>query len=442
MVVGLLGVLKAGGAYVPLDPSYPAERLAFMLDDCGATIVLTSSDLLDRLPDHDAYVVCVDRDHDAIAGRPATSPDGGRHPRQPRLRNLHVRLDRPPEGGAMITHRGLSNYLAWAARAYRVTEGVGSPVHSSVAFDLTVTSLFLPLLVGRRVDLLDEDRGVEALAEAFRRTSDYSLVKITPAHLQLLGGQIAPADAAGRTRAVVVGGEQLTPEHVASGWREHAPGRRSSTSTGRRRRSSGRCVHAPRDGLVSGAFPIGRPIARTRLYVLDRLMQPVPVGVVGELYIGGAGVARGYLGRPSLTAERFVPDPFGEEPGSRLYRTGDLARRRPDGLFDFLGRADDQVKIRGHRIELGEVESALARHPDVREAAAVAREDRPGDRRLVAYLAVESDRPSPTAEDLRTFLGRTLPAPMVPSAFVVIGSMPLTPNGKVDRSGPPPRARG
>jgi amino acid adenylation domain-containing protein len=436
LVVGLLGVLKAGGAYVPLDPSYPAERLAFMLADAGAPVLLTSSDLLGRLPQHEAYVVRVDRDADAIAKWPSTSPDGGAAPD-----NLaYVIYTSGSTGfpkGAMIVHRGLSNYLIWAARAYGVTGGVGAPIHSSVAFDLTVTSLFLPLLVGRRVDLLDEGQGVESLAEALRQSSDYSLVKITPAHLQLLGRQIDPEEAAGRTRAFVVGGEQLTAEHVTF-WREHAPETLIINEYGPTETVVGCCVYTlPSEGSTAGAFPIGRPIARTRLYVLDGLMQPVPFGVVGELYIGGAGVARGYLGRPSLTSERFVPDPFADGPGARLYRSGDLARRRPDGMLEFLGRADDQVKIRGHRIEPGEVESALARHPVVRGAAVVAREDRSGDRRLVAYLTVEPGRESPSTADLRAFLGRTLPAPMIPSAFVVADALPLTPNGKVDRTSLP-----
>src|SRR5262249_35286703 len=195
------------------------------------------------------------------------------------------------------------------------------------------------------------------------------------------------------------------------------------------------------DGAISGAIPIGRPIANTRLYVLNRSLEPVPPGVAGELYIGGAGVARGYLRRPHLTAERFLPDPFGKEPGARLYRPGDLARWRPDGQLGYRGGADQQVKIRGYRIEPGEVEAELVRCPSVREAVVVAREYGPDDLRLVAYLTAAPDGPAPTAAELRHHLKGSLPEPMIPSAFVVLESLPLTPNGKVDRDTLPPPER-
>ena len=199
----------------------------------------------------------------------------------------------------------------------------------------------------------------------------------------------------------------------------------------------GCCVYrVPRDQPISDPIPIGRPIANTRLYVANRNLEPVPVGVPGELYIGGAGVARGYLNRPGLTAERFIPDPFSAKPGGRLYRTGDLARWRPDGNLEYLGRLDHQVKVRGFRVEPAEIEEALARHPAVRETAVVGREDAPDDRRLVAYLTVAEGQPVPASLELRQFLRSSLPEPMVPSAYVVLEALPLTPNGKVDRRGP------
>ena len=243
--------------------------------------------------------------------------------------------------------------------------------------------------------MLDDDLGVEQLSEALRRWRDYSLVKITPAHLRWLGDQVDPREAGGRTRAFVIGGEQLREEHI-SFWREHAPETELINEYGPTETVVGCCVYrVPRDEAISGAVPIGRPIANTRLYVADRNLEPVPVGVPGELYIGGAGVARGYLNRPGLTAERFIPDPFGSEPGGRVYRTGDLARWRPDGNLEYLGRVDRQVKVRGYRIEPGEIEEALARHPAVRDTVVVAREDAPDDRRLVAYLTIADDRPVP-----------------------------------------------
>ena len=441
MVVGLLAVLKAGGAYVPLDPSYPAERLAFMIGDARTTVLLTQADLLVRLPASSASIICLDRDWRSIEAEPDGNLSGGAG-----LQNLAYVIytsgstGRPK--GAMINHLGLANYLSWCAKAYAVPVGLGAPVHSSISFDLTITALLAPLITGRRVDLLDEDLGIEQLSEALRRSRDYSLVKITPAHLRWLGDQVDPRDAAGRTRAFVIGGEQLRPEHV-SFWRQHAPETTLINEYGPTETVVGCCVYrVPRDQPISGPIPIGRPIANTRLYVANRNLEPVPVGVAGELYIGGAGVARGYLNRPGLTAERFIPDPFGLEPGGRLYRTGDLARWRADGNLEYLGRVDRQVKVRGYRIELGEIEEALAQHPAVRETAVLAREDAPDDRRLVAYLTVADDRPVPAGLELRQFLRKSLPEPMIPSAYVVLEALPLTPNGKVDREALPALERG
>jgi amino acid adenylation domain-containing protein len=430
LVAALLAILKAGGAYVPLDPAYPPGRLAFMLKDASVPVLLTQSELLGNLPATSAEVVALALDRDRIE-----EADDGDLPGGAGLDNLAYVIytsgstGRPK--GVMIHHRGLANYLAWATRAYTVHQGEGAPVHSSIAFDLTVTSLLVPLVAGRRVDLLDEDLGVEQLTAALRDPRDYSLVKITPAHLRALGDQLGPADAPGRTRAFVIGGEQLTAEHV-SFWREHAPETSLINEYGPTETVVGCCAYrVPRDQSNSGPIPIGRPIANMRLYVTDKRLEPVPMGVAGELYIGGPGVARGYLGRPGLTAERFIPDPFGVEPGGRLYRTGDRVRWRPDGNLEYLGRVDRQVKIRGFRIEPAEIEEALLRHRAVREAAVVAREDALGNQRLVAYLTVNPEQPRPTPEDLRAFSKGLLPEPMIASAFVILDAMPLTANGKV-----------
>jgi amino acid adenylation domain-containing protein len=315
-------------------------------------------------------------------------------------------------------------------------QGVGAPVHSSLAFDLTVTGLFGPLLAGGRVELIPEAAGVEGLGEALRQAAEpYSLVKLTPAHLEMLAQQLGPEQAAERTRAFIIGGENLLGEALRF-WQQHAPGTVLVNEYGPTETVVGCSVYqvldaVPREGSVS----IGRAITNTQLYVLDAQLQPVPVGVSGELYIGGAGVARGYLGRPELTAERFVPDPFSGEAGARLYRTGDAARYLADGNLEFLGRLDDQVKVRGFRIELGEIEAALRECAGVRDVAVVAREDAPGQRRLVAYVVPDGQPPAINA--LREQLGRTLPEYMVPSAFVSLESLPLTPNGKVDRKALP-----
>jgi amino acid adenylation domain-containing protein len=435
MVVGLLGILKAGGAYVPLDTSYPEERLAFMLADSGVPVLLTQEALIGRLPPHAARLVCLDRDWEAIARAPETPPGAGATAGCLAY-VIYTSGSTGVPKGVMIVHRGLVNYLTWCTRAYPVAEGHGAPVHSPISFDLTVTSLFAPLVSGRRVDLLAEGPGVEPLVAALRGGPGFSLVKITPAHLHLLNLQVPPREAAGLTRAFVIGGEQLLAESLAF-WREWAPDTLLINEYGPTESVVGCCTYTvPRGAQLPAAVPIGRPIANTQLFILDRHLQPVPIGVAGELYIGGDGLARGYLNRPELTAERFVPNPFGPRPSSRLYKTGDLARYRPDGTLEFLGRLDHQVKVRGFRIELEEIEAVLDRHFAVREACAAAREDRPGDQRLVAYVAPR-DGAAPTPAELRDFLKERLPGYMVPADVVLLGALPLTPNGKVDRSALP-----
>jgi amino acid adenylation domain-containing protein/non-ribosomal peptide synthase protein (TIGR01720 family) len=427
-VVAVLGVWKAGAAYVPVDPAYPAERVAWMLDDCGAPIVLTQARVADRLPAGlpalrlDADWTQVEAAGDAPAVR--TDPDALAY-----VIYTSGSTGRPK--GVGVVHGGLSNYLAWAAREYAGAEGRGAPVHSSLSFDLTVTSLFVPLLSGKTVTLVPEAQGVEGLGEALRNGDDFTLVKITPGHLELLARQLEPAQMAGRVRTFVVGGEQLLAETVAP-WHRHAPETVIVNEYGPTETVVGCCVFRSTPGTApdTGALAIGHPIANTALYVLDRHLHPLPAGVPGELYVGGAGVARGYLGRPGLTAGRFVPDPFGGV-GARLYRTGDLARRRPDGTLEFLGRVDDQVKVRGFRIELGEVEAALAALPGVREAAVAVRDDAPGGRGLVGYVVLTDDAPAPA--EVREALRARLPEHMVPAAVVRMDALPLTRNGKVDR---------
>ena len=332
-------------------------------------------------PDHGARIICLDTGWEVIARQREENPVG-----EATAANVaYVMYTSGSTGkpkGALIPHRGLVNYLAWCTQAYAVEAGQGAPVHSSIAFDLTVTALFAPLLVGRTVHLLPEDLGVEALSAVLREETHFSLVKITPAHLQLLSQQLSPQEAAGRTRAFIIGGENLLAESLAF-WQAFAPETRLVNEYGPTETVVGCCVYqVPPGRHTSGSIPIGRPIANTQMYLLDRQLQPVPIGVPGEVYIGGAGVARGYLNRPELTAERFIPNLYSEEPGSRLYKTGDLARYLSDGNIAFLGRLDHQVKVRGFRVELGEVETVLREHPAVREALVLAQEDA----RLVAYV--------------------------------------------------------
>jgi amino acid adenylation domain-containing protein len=434
MVVALLAALKTGGAYLPLDTAYPPERLAFMLDDARPVAVLTQSQHRERLPDAAGAVLCLDTDAGRFAGEDAAPPTGGAA-----LDNLAYVIytsgstGRPK--GVMVPHGGLVNYLAWAVREYRVEEGMAVPVHSPIGFDLTVTSLLAPLVTGGTVLLLAEERGVEGLGEALRG-GPYSLLKVTPAHLALLG-QGSETELEGKVGALIVGGETLLGEYLAP-WRERAPSTRIFNEYGPTETVVGCTAYElPPGAELKGPVPIGRPVANTAVYLLDASSQPVPFGVPGELYVGGAGVTRGYLGRPDLTAERFVPDPFGGVPGARLYRTGDQARWKPGGDLEFLGRNDHQVKIRGFRLELGEIESVLASHPGVREAVVLAREDTPGERRLVAYMVTEPDA-APNVDELRLFLGAQLPDYMVPAIYLKLPALPLTPNGKVDRAMLPP----
>src|SRR2546423_4808518 len=433
MVVGLFGILKAGGAYLPLEPGSPKERLAFMLQDAHPQLLLTQQRLLAQLPATAQPVVCLDSDWQRIAGQSEQKPLSG-----VRGENLaYVIYTSGSTGkpkGTMILHRGLLNYLSWCCQTYEASAGTGSPLHSPLGFDLSVTSLFSPLLTGQCITLVAEEQGAEALASALRTGADFSLVKLTPAHVQLLSQALRPQEAAVSTRALIIGGEALLAEQLAF-WRQHAPSTRLINEYGPTETVVGCCVYevAPQDA-ASGAVPIGRPIAHTQLYVLDAHMQVAPIEGPGELYLGGAGLARGYLKRPELTAERFIAHPFSQGPGARPYKTGDLARYRADGVLEFVGRLDHQVKLRGYRIELGEIEQALLEHPAVREGIVVVREDGLDNKQLVAYVvAVQDQEPVGEWQGLRRFLGERLPEYMVPSHFVLLEALPLTANGKVDR---------
>ncbi|MEH2082689.1 MAG: amino acid adenylation domain-containing protein [Nostoc sp.] len=430
MVIGVLGILKAGGAYVPIDPIYPQERQTFILKDTQTPVLLSQQSLAADIPIQGIQVICLDSDWEVIAQECTENPVS-----QTTALNLaYVIYTSGSTGkpkGTLIPHQGLVNYLHWCTQAYTVSQGEGTLVHSSLAFDLTITSLFSPLLVGGRVELLLEDKGIETLSNSLRDYSNLSLVKITPAHLELLNQQILPEEAAKITRAFIIGGENLLAQNIAF-WQKFAPNTMLVNEYGPTETVVGCCIYkVPTHQHLSGSIPIGNPIANTKLYVLDQYCQLVPIGVVGELYIGGLGLARGYLNRPELTAEKFIPNPLGTEVGERLYKTGDLVRYQQDGTLEFLGRCDDQVKIRGFRIELGEIETVLHEYSGLQESAVLAREDVSGNQRLVAYIVWRQE--SPSLEELRSFLKQKLPEYMVPSAFVSLKALPLTSNGKIDR---------
>jgi amino acid adenylation domain-containing protein len=440
MVVGLMGVLKAGGAYVPLEPSYPKDRLAYITRDARVSVILTQERLLGALQVGTVRVIAVDKEWPTIAlcstENPISLVSGG---------NLAYVIytsgstGRPK--GVMIPHRGLANYLSWCTRRYDVEKGRGSPVHSSLSFDLTVTGLFPPLLTGKTVFLVSEAEGIEGLAAALLKRDNYSLVKITPAHLSALSEQLSAEKIRGRVGALVIGGEALHMENL-SFWRKYAPETKLINEYGPTETVVGCCVYEvlPDDPQAS-AVPIGRPIANTQIYLLNERLRPVPIGVAGELHIGGIDLARGYLNSADLTAERFIPNPFSAEPGARLYRTGDSARYLADSTLVYLDRLDSQVKIRGFRIEPGEIEAVLRQDGRVRDVLVLAREDKAGEKSLVAYVVAEHSE-LPEIEQLRRHLKEKLPAYMVPAHFVFLDVLPLTTSGKVDRRALPGPAPG
>ncbi len=431
MVVALLAILKAGGAYLPIDPLYPLERRKFIVEDSGLSLVLTQASLRgDFAGIAGCAALAVDEtdfaDEDDSNPRRATGLDNLAYV-------IYTSGSTGKPKGTLIPHRGLTNYLDWCLRAY--PSGGVAPVHSSLSFDLTVTSLFPPLISGGCVLLLPESLGVDALEWALKHAGEFSLLKITPAHLRMLNERLHPSEAAGKARALVIGGESLRAEHI-NFWLEHAPDTALINEYGPTETVVGCCVYVLPPGKKEGTIPIGKPIQNARLYVLDEYMQLVPIGAAGELYIGGAGVARGYWNRPELTAARFLPDPFSTEPGARLYKTGDRARWLPDGNLEFLGRVDFQTKIRGYRVELEEIEAALSQQPNVKQAAVEAHPHSSGEKRLVAYLVLERRDPN-FAAALRAALQRSLPDYMIPAVFVALDELPLTPNGKIDRKALP-----
>ncbi len=384
MVVVMLAVWKAGGAWLPLDPGYPPERLGFMLADSRAAVLIGTAAVIDDLPAGRIRTIALDDRvvGAAVAAMPAVPPPGVVAAGQLAY-VIYTSGSTGAPKGVQVTHGGLVNYVVWAAGGYGVDAGRGAPLHTSLAFDLTVTSVFLPLVTGSAV-VVSQPGGVEGLAAVLREGNAFGLVKVVPGHLVLLRELLSAGELASAAWRLVVGGEALAGADVRS-WLEKAPGTVIVNEYGPTETVVGCCVFEVTAGQeVPELVPIGAPAAGTRLYVLDRGLRLAPVGVAGELFIGGAQVARGYGGRPGLTAERFVADLFAGD-GSRLYRSGDRVRWRADGLLEFLGRADEQVKIRGYRIEPGEVEAALAAHPAV--GAAVVAADRDGqDRRLVAWL--------------------------------------------------------
>lgn len=435
MVVAVLAVLKAGAAYLPLDPAYPADRLRFTLADASPKLVITDAGTADALGPLAVREVRLGRDDAEIAMRPAHAPAADVTP-DGLAYVIYTSGSTGRPKGVAVHHGGLATYLHWAAQRYGNDRPGGSALHSSLGFDLTVTSLLLPLTVGRSVTVVQEDEPLPRLAALLADPEqNFTLAKLTPSHLSALRAELAAGARPDSVGTFVVGGEALHADLVRS-WREIAPRARFFNEYGPTEAVVGCCVHEVTDDQSSAeAVPIGMPVPDTQLYVLDAAGLRVRPGMVGELYIGGAQVVRGYLNRPRLTADRFVPDPFGTTPGGRLYRTGDLVRYRRDGCLEFLGRTDHQVKIHGRRVELGEVEMSLRRCAGVSDAVVVLRGK--AERASLAAYYVPEGPGADSPEDVRRALAGILPEHMVPAAFVPLPELPMTENGKVDRAALP-----
>jgi amino acid adenylation domain-containing protein len=431
MVVGLLGILKAGGAYIPLDPGYPRERLAFMLADSQLPVLLTQQALLDALPEQGKQllqekrtVLCLDTDWASIAQESSENPKASVTPHNLAYMIYTSGSTGQPKG-VQIPHAALVNFLSSMREQPGLQAGDTLLAVTTISFDIAALEIFLPLTTGAHLVLLSRESAMDgdALIKHIE-DSNATVMQATPATWRLLldnnwqgkpdlkilcGGEALP-------RALA---DQLLTK-AAAVWNLYGPTETTIWST--------------LSPVQSGDEPIniGRPIANTQVYILDANLMPVPVGVPGDLYIGGAGIARGYYHRPELTAERFIPNPFSQEPGARLYRTGDVARFLIDGNIEFQGRNDQQVKVRGYRIELDEIESALRAYPQVQNCIVTVQEEISGEKRLLAYI-VAGQGQTVRSHELHSYLKERLPEYMVPSLFVYLDALPLTPNGKLDR---------
>ncbi|KPV61276.1 bacitracin synthetase, partial [Paenibacillus sp. A3] len=426
MIVGILGIIKAGGAYVPIDPEYPEERIGYILEDSGAKLLLTQSHLRERVSFAGKLV---DLNDPQAYAQDGSNPGWPVQPEE-LVYLIYTSGTTGLPKGTMITQQGLVNYIWWAKDVYVAGEKLDFPLYSSISFDLTVTSVFTPLITGNTIRIYDgEDKAM--LIQRIVEENQVDIVKLTPTHLSLIKEMKLPSGS--RIRKFIVGGENLST-NLAKSIMEQFNGQVQIFNEYGPTETVVGCMIYLYDPVrdTRESVPIGVPAANVSIYLLDEQRNPVPPGVPGEMYIAGDGVARGYLNRPELTAEKFVDNPF--EPGERMYRTGDLARWLPDGNIEYLGRIDHQVKIRGYRIELGEVEAQLLNVASVKEAIVIAREDSSGHKVLCAYLT--ADRLL-TPGELRTALAEELPGYMVPSYFVQLEQMPLTPNGKLDRKALP-----
>jgi amino acid adenylation domain-containing protein len=439
MAVGLLGILKAGGAFLPLDPGYPKDRIEFMVRDAGVSVLLTQQSLREELPRQQTTLIGLDSDGRAVAAESAEAPAVTVSPHNPAY-VIYTSGSTGRPRGVVISHRSLVNHNLAALKYYGIGPHDRILQFASLSFDIAVEEIFPAWIGGAAVVLRPEE--LLQVGPHFLRWIDQNQISVLDlptafwhewVHNLAGGSESLPP----RLRLVIVGGEKAQAAPFAA-WQKVAGGRvRWINTYGPTEATVIATLYEPKQVPEEAApiveLPIGRPIDNTQAYVLDSALQPVPVGVAGDLYLGGVGLARGYLNQPALTAEKFIPNPYCAQPGQRLYKTGDRARFRSDGDIEFLGRKDDQVKVHGFRIELGEIESELSRHPEVREVAVLAREDLAGDKRLVAYVVPASGETTTLAPSLQGYLQGRLPEYMIPRTIVPLDALPKTPNGKIDR---------
>ncbi len=433
MIVGLLGILKAGGICVPLDPEYPQERLAFMLEDAHVSVLLTQQRIVERLPAHNALVINLETDWKTIAQQQGENP----HSTTTAENSAYVIYTSGSTGtpkGVLLSHRSICNRLRWGQMAHPLVETDRVLQEASFSFDFAIWEFFGPLSVGAQVILAHPggQRDVDYLLELIAQQA-ITVIHLIPSLLRVFLEQ--PDLERCKSVRHVYGGAEPLPFDLWQHFAQHMNAKLHN-------------VYGPTEATIDTTcwtcdeesdrtiVPIGKPIMNTQVYLLDQYGQLAPIGVPGEIYIGGAGLARGYLNRPEITAARFLPHPFSNEPGDRLYRTGDLARYLPDGNLEYLGRVDNQVKVRGFRLELGEIEMVLKSYAAIRDAVTIVREGKPGEKQLVAYLIAESGQVVQVTE-LRHFLQKKVPDYMLPAHFLFLECFPLTPNGKLDREALP-----
>ena len=445
MVVGVLGILKAGGAYVPLDPLYPKDRLSFMIQESQVQLLLTQERLLKKLPEHGAHVNCLDRDWSLISQQ----NEGNVNSAASGANLAYVIYTSGSTGmpkGVMVTHVSLRNYVHDLQTVLGITSDDVYLHTSSISFSSSVRQLMLPLAQGAAVAIATSEQRTNPLAlfDMIKRR-DVTIMDTGPSFLQTCTHTLVRLKSRARKifldnklRLILTTGEPL-PYHVAKNWGlEFEHGARFVNMYGATETSGSVALNpiSAKNDCSAKIVPLGYPTANTKIYILDQDLQPTPAGASGELYVGGLRVARAYLNRVELTGTSFIPDPFSDEPGARMWKTGDLARHLPDGNIDFIGRIDHLIIIRGIRVEPVEVEEVLKQHPAVWETVVVARDDQPGDTRLVAYIVRDPEDPL-TVSELRRLLIEKLPDYMVPTVFVMLDALPHLPSGKIDRQALP-----